>query len=94
MQAINWWDWEVTAFNAWAVAHVAIRENTARRPSRFVRVDLVESAAHVDTPFDVVKNEELGLWTEECGIAKAGRVQILLSALSDGAWIALIALHG
>ncbi len=94
VQAVYWWYWEVAAFNARAVTHVAVGEGFASGPIRFFRVDLNERARHVLAPLDVVKNEELRLWTEESCVAQTGRLQVLFSALSNRAGIALVALHG
>src|SRR5438876_484609 len=61
------------------------------RPCGFLRVDLVTRAGHIRRPFHRVENEELGFGTEESRVAQAGRFEIRLAALRNGARVAVIA---
>ena len=93
VQAINWWYWEVTAFNTWTVAQVAAFYFRSSCPCAFVRVDFVEVALHVRAPGYVIKDEEFWLWTEECSVTKTSRLQVSFSALSNRTWVTLVTLH-
>ncbi len=46
------------------------------------------------TKTDVVEQEELWLWPEQNGVCDAGGAQVLFSAFSDRAWVAVVALQG
>jgi hypothetical protein len=83
---------EVAALHARPMAQVAAFEFLAGAPGRFFGVDLDRAARHVDVPGDRVENEELGLGTEETGVAHAAGLQIGLGALGERTRIARITL--
>src|SRR5205814_10362425 len=84
--------WNIPAFDGSAMCHVAAFVFLARRPSRLLRLDLDETAGHVDTPGDGVEDEKLGLGAEIRGIAEAGGFEICLGALGKRARVAVVAL--
>ena len=71
MQRVNGWHREVAAFDARAMACITFLEIVVRCPSCLFRVDSVACALHLHLEFNVIEDEELGLWTEECRITKA-----------------------
>src|SRR5207247_1243443 len=83
---------KIAAFDGSAMRHVAAFVFLARRPWRLLRLDLDETAGHVDTPGDRVEDEELRLGTEIRGIAEAGGFEICLGALGKRARGAVVAL--
>ncbi|MNP24196.1 hypothetical protein D3C76_1169440 [compost metagenome] len=62
-------------------------------PCAFDIVDSHVGTGDRRTKADVVKQEELWLWPEQHGVRDAGRTQVLFSAFSDGAWVAVVALQ-
>jgi hypothetical protein len=84
---------EVAALDARAVPDVAVLEGVLGYPGRLLGVDRIAGAGHVGMPLDVVKDEELGLRSEERRVTDARGLEVLLGAQGHGARIALVALH-
>ena len=57
-------------------------------------MDFDATAAHVDMPFDVVKNEELWFRAKESRVADASGRQVVLCALGNRAWVTVVTEHG
>ena len=72
------------------MAAVAAFEFGTRVPWGFVFIDYEKRAGHVIAPLHIVKNEELGLWSEISGVAHARGFEVGLGALGDGAGIAVV----
>src|SRR5690606_24617064 len=79
---------EIAALDAGAVTHVAVGKGVAGRPGRFFRADFDKAAAHVVTPFDVVKDKKFGFGAKESRIAEAGGLQIVFGAAGNGTGVA------
>src|SRR5690606_12697392 len=85
---------EVAAFHTRTVTDVVLLELIGGHPGRFFGVDVVHGAGHVGLPLYGIKHEEFRLRTKQGAVGDAGGLQVFLGALSHGAGIALVALHG
>ena len=84
---------EVTAFHARTVTFVTTFVFGGGVPCAFDIIDSHVGTGNGCAETDVVKQEELWLWPEQNGICDAGRTQVLFSAFSDGARVAVVALQ-
>ncbi len=62
-------------------------------PCTFDVVDSHVGARDRGTETNVIEQEEFWFWPEQNGVCDAGRTQVLFSAFSDGAWVAVVALQ-
>ncbi len=85
---------EVATLDAWAVALVAAFDGLVGHPGTLLGVDLEHRAGNVGLELHFVEDEELRLGTDEHGVADAGGLEVFLGATGDGAWVAVVALHG
>ncbi|MNH08892.1 hypothetical protein D3C79_683300 [compost metagenome] len=85
---------EVAAFDAWTVAFVAAFDVLVGHPRALFGVDLEHRAGDIGLELHFVEDEEFRLWTDEDGVTDTGGLQVLFGAAGDGAWVAVIALHG
>jgi len=87
-------NWEVATFDAWTVAFVAAFHVLVGHPRTLFGVDLEHGTGDIGLELHLVENEELWLRADENGVADTGGLQVFLGTGSDGAWVAVIALHG
>src|SRR5207253_4002601 len=85
---------EVAAFDAWTVAFVAAFDVLVRHPRTLFGEDLEHGAGDVGLELHFVEDEEFWLWTNEYGVADTGGLQVFLGTVGNGAWVAVITLHG
>ena len=94
LRRINRRNREVTAFHARTVTFVTTFVFGGGVPCAFDIIDSDVGTGNGCAEADVVKQEELWLWPEQHGVCDAGRTQVLFSAFSDGARVAVVALQG
>ena len=83
VQGVNRRYREVAALDARTVTEVATLVGALGVPAGLGGVDLIEAAADVGTPADVVKNEEFVFRAEVGGIGDAGGLQVGFGATRD-----------
>ncbi|RMR51720.1 hypothetical protein ALP84_05248 [Pseudomonas cichorii] len=91
---VDRWNREVAAFDTWTVAFVAAFHVLVRHPRALFGEDLEHGAGDVGLVLDRIEDEEFWLRTNEYGVTDTGGLQVFLGAVGDGAWVAVIALHG
>ncbi len=93
LRGVNRRNREVTAFHCRTVTFVTTFVFGGGVPCAFDIVDSHVGTGDVGTKANVVEQEELWLWPEQNGVCDAGGAQVLFSAFSDGARVAIVALQ-
>ncbi len=91
---IHRWHREIAALESGAMAEVAALVNPFGVPAGFGGIDLIETAADVRAPANVVEDEEFVFRPEERRVADTRRFQVSLGTTGQRTRVALITLHG
>ena len=93
VERIDGWNRKIAALNARSVAGVAVFKVEVRGPGRLFSIDLVASAAHVGTPFNVFEDKKLGFRAEKGGITQPRGGEKSFRPFGNAARVTVIALH-